>query len=27
VVGLGIILFVARGRETLNSEDMDLLKW
>jgi NADH-quinone oxidoreductase subunit K len=27
VVGLGIILVVARGRETLNSEDMDLLKW
>ena len=27
VVGLGIILVVARGRETLNSEDMNLLKW
>jgi NADH-quinone oxidoreductase subunit K len=27
VVGLGIILVAARGRETLNSEDMDLLKW
>jgi NADH-quinone oxidoreductase subunit K len=27
VVGLGIMLVVARGRETLNSEDMDLLKW
>ena len=27
VVGLGIILVVARGRETLNSEDMDMLKW
>ena len=27
VVGLGIILVVARGRETLSSEDMDLLKW
>jgi NADH-quinone oxidoreductase subunit K len=27
VVGLGIILVVVRGRETLNSEDMDLLKW
>ena len=27
VVGLGIILVVARGRGTLNSEDMDLLKW
>jgi NADH-quinone oxidoreductase subunit K len=27
VVGLGIILVVARDRETLNSEDMDLLKW
>ena len=27
VVGLGIILVVGRGRETLNSEDMDLLKW
>ena len=27
VVGLGIMLVVARGRETLNSEDMDLVKW
>ena len=27
VVGLVIILVVGRGRETLNSEDMDLLKW
>jgi NADH-quinone oxidoreductase subunit K len=27
VVGLGIILAVARHRQPLNSEDLDLLKW